>query len=412
MPTLASHKTCTACMGCMNVCPKGAIGKIQYPDGHFGIRVDMNLCIECGGCERVCPIVNGSNYGEMSRPRLTYAAWAENPEVRHRGATSGIFGALAHKMIKAKGGCVAGVVMSGLTCRYILTDDIYIVGQMQGSKYTSSQPDYIYKEILGELRKGRDVLFCGLPCHVAALLSYIPKPLQERLIAIDIICGGVSSPLLIKRFAEEKNDVKSIRSFRNKDEGWRSQGFRYNLKYLSKDDEIISEKRGVRNLVTDGFACELTDRFSCYDCRMAFPSRKSDLTIGDLWGDQDFPEQHFEGISSIIAHSEKGKNFIKEAGIILNPIDPVKVLKPNSRIFNGKSIKQYFPERRMLARGLQDWDYPTLMKVYASDLRARNLLWMPFAAYRLASFKLAELVRKLQNKKLLSKILASKEIIR
>lgn len=400
MPTLATHTTCTGCMGCLNACPKGAIEKKVYPDGHFGIRVLKDACVECGMCERVCPIVNGISYGCLKRPKHTFAAWAEDEAVRRRGATAGIFGALALKMIR-DGGCVAGVVMEGLDCRYVLTDRPEEIARMQGSKYTASQPECIYKKITVELRKGRPVLFCGLPCHVAALLSYVPKQLQEHLLMVDIICGGVSSPLLIKRYVEEKQDVASIESFRNKEEGWRPTGYRYNLKYITSEGKIVATADEGRNLVTDGFACELTDRLSCYNCRMAFPSRKSDMTIGDLWGDRDFPAQHRDGLSSVLIHSEKGMEFLKEAGIHIEPIDAEKALIPNSRIFNGRSIKRYFPERFWLARGLRNLKYPALMKIYAGDLRSAGVFWWPFAAYRLLSFRLAEFVRKWQNRRLL-----------
>lgn len=403
MPTLASNNTCTACMACMNACPKQAISCFALSDGHRMIKVDPEKCIECKLCEKVCPIVNDFSYGRQNLKSNFYAAWANDYQIRHKGATSGIFGALANAII-SEGGLVCSAVMNGLECEYILTSDPDDITKMQGSKYTSSNPGLIYKDIFLALKNNRKVFFCGLPCHVAGLINFIPDSLKENLTTADLICGGVSSPLLIKRFAEENLEVNAIESFRSKDNGWKPSGFRYNLKYRNEEDKIISTADKGRNLVTDGFACELTDRKSCYDCKFAYSNRKSDLTLGDLWGDKDFRDQHSEGVSAIIVHTSNGEKILDKADISLHKINPEKVLLHNDKIFNGKNIKGYLPERIMLGKLLPKLSYSSLMKVYASDFKVSDLLWLPFAAYRYFSFKAAEFVKQCRSKALYSKI--------
>lgn len=390
-------------MGCMNVCPVQAITTEYYSDGHRGISVNPDVCIECGACERVCPVVNGSVYGKNTLDSEYYAGWATKQDIRRRGATSGIFGALAERVI-SEGGYVAGAVMEGMACRYIISNKYEDIERMQGSKYTSSDPGCVYKEVRSKLSEGREVLFCGLPCHVAGLLEYLPSRMRENLTTVDIICGGVSSPSLIRRYAEHVGDMEDIISFRDKSSGWKPTGFRYSLKYIDKDANVVDTSAKGRNLITDGFACELTDRYSCYDCRFSFTHRKSDLTIGDLWGDTEFKDQHCNGVSGIIAHSEKGREQLAKAGIELHPIIPERLLCNNYRIFNGKSIKGRFPERRWLAYALHHLSYDSLLKIYGSALKPIRLLWIPFTVYRLLSFRFAEFLNKRRGKQLLKQI--------
>ncbi|MDE5902980.1 MAG: Coenzyme F420 hydrogenase/dehydrogenase, beta subunit C-terminal domain [Muribaculaceae bacterium] len=397
MPELATDKTCTGCMGCLNVCPKDAISTRTYPDGHLGISVDPDRCIECRMCEKVCPVVNGIPYGENSLKSRFLAGWAQDTEIRRRGATSGIAGAIAARVV-ADGGYAAGAVMEGLECRYTVTSDPAELPRLQGSKYTASMPGTVMRRIRQLLSEGKQVFFCGLPCHVAALLNYIPEKLHPLLLTADIICGGVSSPLLLKRYAEEHPEMTGVASFRNKDHGWHPKGYRYNLKYVDAEGTVHDTPSGTRNLITDGFACELTDRRSCYDCRFAFTHRRSDLTLGDLWGDTRFPAQHHDGVSAIIAHSPRGEEILRMAGIAVSEIPAADVLGHNTRLFYGKSVKRFLPERRLLPRLIRRLSYPALLRVYASDLRGAPWYWMPFALYRVVSFRIAEKIKQLKSR--------------
>lgn len=403
MPELATKQTCTGCMACKDKCPKEAITSVIGTDGHRYIGIDINRCIDCKICEKTCPVVNSYSYGENNLRSKFYAGWSENKSIRDKGATSGIFGTIADSFIKT-GGFVAGAIMDGLRCKYILINSLDDLEKLQGSKYTSSNPSGIYKAVLDELKQGEKVLFSGLPCHVAALLNYVPAKLQTKLFTIDLICGGVSSPKLIERFASEKSDIASILSFRNKRNGWKPDGYRYSLTYLTHDGQMHSEPQAARNLITDGFACELTDRFSCYNCRFCGSHRKSDLTIGDLWRDKDFSKEHFNGVSSIIIHSKKGQDLIDSSAIYHTEVNPKKILNPNSRIFNGKSLKSYFPERIFMGFLFKHLSYKSLLKVYASDFRTKNILWWPIAGYRILSFKLSDAIRRKSDKKILNQI--------
>lgn len=390
-------------MGCLAVCPKKAISAVEGADGHRYIQVNPEACVECGLCEKKCPVVNGTRYGEESLSSSFYAGWAEDAEIRDRGATSGAFGAIAKKVLY-DGGAVVGTVMEGDRCIYRMIESADQLSQIQGSKYTASDPGRIYEDVIRVLREGRKVLFAGLPCHVAACLSYVPDSLKDNLYTIDLVCGGVSSPKLLKIFRANSPGFDRVISFRDKQEGWRPQGYRYNLRYALKNGEIAEQPRGSRNLITDGFACELTDRYSCYHCRFAFPSRKSDITLGDLWGDKVFTDQHSRGVSLIMAHSEKGRELLQQANLALRDTDPIEALRHNRRVFFGDSIKGAFPERRWLGWLSEVLPYSAIKRIYASDLHTKNPLWWPIAAYRLISFQIAEKISNRRSSKILNNL--------
>lgn len=402
MPELATRHTCTGCVACVDKCPHKAITSFIQSDGHRYVEVNHNLCVECKLCEKVCPKVNGFSYGENTLKSDFFAGWSKSETIRRRGATSGLFGAIAISFIE-NGGMVCGAVMDGLECVYIITDSLNDIDRIQGSKYTSSDPRGIYKEILQRLKEDRKILFSGLPCHVAALLCYIPKKYGDNLFTVDLICGGVPSLNLINKFKETHPDIKTIVSFRDKSQGWKPDGFRYTLTYENMAGEKI-RCSGRRNLITDGFACELTDRYSCYNCNFAFSSRKSDITIGDLWKDKIYSAQHFDGVSSIIAHSEKGEKLLKDSNIEFKKHEAGLILKANRRLYNGFSYLQWFPERRMMVPLFRWLRYKTLLKIYGSDISIKDILWMPFGAYRKLSFKLCELLNNHRNKKILKRI--------
>lgn len=404
MPKLATTYNCTGCMACKDICPRSAIHSHKGEDGHRYVYIDQTSCIECKLCEKICPITNGYNYGDNSLDSDFYAGWSTDKKIRANGATSGIFGTIANYFLTQKG-WVAGAIMDNLECRYIITNSLDDLPKLQGSKYTSSDPSNIYKVIHNKLKVGEQVLFGGLPCHVSALLNYIPKYLHDRLYTIDIICGGVSSPLLIKEFSKNTPGLKSIISFRNKNNGWKADGYRYSLTYQKKDGTIISEAPEKRNIVTDGFALELTNRYSCYRCKFNGIHRKCDITIGDLWKDINFKSQHYNGVSAIICHTKKGISLINSTNIKYNIVEPIQILKSNHRIFNGMSCKRYLLERRMIGFIFKSFSYKTILKIYANKLRPHNIIWWPFMLYRVVSFKIINCIHAYRDQKLLNRIL-------
>ena len=383
MPTLAKFKDCTGCMVCVDSCHQQALQCSMNDEGHIVPVVDESKCINCGLCEKTCPVVSKLEYTRSPLAKA-FAAWAKNDAVRLVSATAGAFAAMALKVL-SEGGYVCGAaIVDGIYVKHICIDKKEDLHLLQGSKYTQSDATGIFRTVYDHLQEGAMVLFSGTGCQVAGLYGYIGKKKYDGTqFTIDLICGGVPSRLLIDKFVEnEPYAVKRIVSFRSKDNGWSPRGFKYNLK-VEDSEGLIHDYTGKRNLVTTGFACEMTNRYSCYQCRFAGLNRMSDFTIGDYWGVSDYPEQHHNGVSAIIAHSERAVDFLKACDRYLEAkeADLLDILSHNKRLVVTKDKRYLLPERRWMALAFKNLSYMLLCKVYALDFSNMSP-WMLYKAYR------------------------------
>lgn len=383
MPKLADIKECTGCMACVDSCTKGALVFSVADDGHIYPKLDQSLCVNCGLCEKSCPVISKATYTE-SPIAEAYAAWSKNDELRKNSASGGVFSAMAEDII-AKGGVVYGCTMDGrANVHHIRIDKESDIHLLQGSKYTQSNTTGIYKQAYSDLKAGRTVLFSGTGCQVAALYSYLEsKVYNGKLITVDLICGGVPSKLLIDKFLEcEPMHIKKIISFRTKETGWKPTGFVYNLKVEDYEGNIY-DYSDKRNLVTTGFACEMTNRFCCYQCRFAGIHRMSDYTIGDYWGVSDYKEEHYGGVSVIIAHNLDAVVHLQAMGnyLAIDKTDITKVLTRNYRLAKAIDRRYLLPERKYLPYFFRHLSYNNLCKVYAFDFNNHST-WILYKIYR------------------------------
>lgn len=369
-PKLASQRQCSGCMACADACQKTSALSIQLAeDGHYYPEVNSDTCIGCKLCEKVCPVISELPY-QHSECAKFYAAWNINSEQRKKSASGGIFAAMATKVLEDRGVVFGAAMTGGCDVKHIKVSSIAELHLLQGSKYTQSYTAGIYQEVLFCLKEGLTVLFSGTGCQVAGLYSFLGKKSYcGKLITVDLICGGIPSKHLLNKFLEnEPYKIKRVLSFRTKDTGWKPRGFRYNLKVEDKNG-IIHEYTGKRTLMTDGFSSELTNRYSCYQCKFAGETRMSDFTIGDLWGDTLYPEQHYDGLSLVIAHNENACLWIENSQdyLCIAPCDENSAKKVNFRVCTINDRLYLLPERRYMNWLFTHCSYKTLKKIYAFD---------------------------------------------
>lgn len=382
MPQLAKYKECTGCMACVDSCNHNALNVSLNEEGHIVPLIDKNKCVNCGLCEKSCPVMAKLPYSESPKAEA-FAAWAKDKAVRMNSATAGAFSAMAQYVL-SHGGVVCGASnVDGVHVRHICIEDINELHKLQGSKYTQSNAKGIYKVAYKYLKQDKLVLFSGTGCQVAGLYGYLGKrKYPGRLITIDLICGGVPSRFLIDKFVEcEPYQVKGIVSFRTKEHGWAPRGFKYNLKVMD-DQGFIHDYTNERNLISTGFACEMTNRYSCYKCQFAGTHRMSDFTIGDYWGVSDFKEQHADGVSAIIAHSRESVALLKDAQAFLevHDADLSDIVAHNKRICLCKDNTFMLPERRFLSYAFRHFNYSTLKAIYAFAF-GKYSPWMLYKIY-------------------------------
>lgn len=392
MPHLAKYKECTGCMVCVDSCNHNALNVSLNKEGHIVPLIDESKCVNCGLCEKSCPVVAKLPYSESPKAEA-FAAWAKDKAVRMNSATAGAFSAMAQYVL-SHGGVVCGASnVDGVHIRHICIENVNDLHKLQGSKYTQSNAKGIYKSAYNYLKQDKLVLFSGTGCQVAGLYGYLGKrKYSGRLITVDLICGGVPSKFLINKFIEcEPYQVKEIVSFRTKEHGWAPRGFKYNLKVMD-DKGFIHDYTNKRNLISTGFACEMTNRYSCYKCQFAGTHRMSDFTIGDYWGVSDFKEQHIDGVSAILAHSDKSIAFLKDAQAFLevHDADLSDIVAHNKRICLCKDNTFMLPERKYLSYAFRYLNYSTLKAIYAFAF-SKYSPWMLYKIYRI-------IVKKIINK--------------
>lgn len=324
-PVLAAAAECTGCMACVAACRTSALSKRMGDDGHFYVSLDAEKCVGCLSCEKVCKkalSATGSNSLDASSP---YAAWANDGQVR-LGASSGGFATAAGLWCLKGGGKVVTSAFDGRRAAHILVSSEERLKSCQGSKYVWSDPAEAYESIAANLPAGK-VLFIGTGCQVAGVLSFFDgHPYRQNLYTIDLICGGVPSALLMQAFFDSTPSVQAITTFRNKR--------KYELRGLSDGREVVLPRE---SLPLSGFCTEQTMRGSCYDCPFAFAHRRSDLTIGDFWGDASPAGQRDKGVSLVIVHSEKGREILCGADVSSVPAEWRNVLPGNRRLVFGRT---------------------------------------------------------------------------
>lgn len=306
MRKVIEKERCTACFACYNACPKKCI--IQENDNNAIYPViNEEMCIDCKKCVSVCP---QKNKIKTNKPIKAYAAWSLNPEIRETSSSGGIATQLYENCLK-NGWLVVGTKFDeNFKLNYTLTDSLEDVKKFKGSKYVQSNVNDIYIEIKEKLDKNINVLFIGLPCHVAGLKGYLNKE-YNNLVTIDLICHGVSPNSYLQEHIKHIEGVTNKRA----DEITFREENKKQLRVYSKDEKIYEEK-SCFDPYYRGFLTGTYNRESCYNCSFANIYRVSDITLGDFWGlGTEIPFNHSteKGVSLVLINSNKGEEVINKA---------------------------------------------------------------------------------------------------
>lgn len=296
-------KECTGCSACYTVCPVGAIQMQPDEEGFFKPHIDMEKCIQCKLCEKTCPQINleKENY---ENPRC-YAVRA-NDDILSVSSSGGAFSVLADYVFE-RGGYVCGAAydedFKGVS--HIMISEKSEMYRLRGSKYVYSKPGDIYRQVLEKLKKNKYVLFSGTPCQVAALKKVLKKD-YEKLITVDILCGGVPSERVFREYIDEISEGKKILSvnFRPKEFGWQYSGIQTIF-----EDNSIHMVHSVRDSYLKGFLNWLYVGKPCENCEYAEPGRQGDFSIGDFWNIDKFSNipQFTDGVSCLLLNNKRAE---------------------------------------------------------------------------------------------------------
>lgn len=247
-----------------------------------------------------------------------YSGYHLNENTLVKTASGGLATAISEEMI-GLGGVVYGVIYSKdfYGAEYKRCESVEDLVALRGSKYVDVSPkcngDNVYELVLTDLRKGKKVLFIGLPCIVGVLKGFIRKKLGEdspQLLTVDLICHGPTLPQIGKDYAElvskrvgKKVTNLNVRYKRN------GEWLPPYLKVLFDDGSSMIKPFTATEF---GFAFRVLGCKRCYECRYKDKTYESDITIGDYWGIKKSDEGYnSHGVSVALVHNSKGIDCIK-----------------------------------------------------------------------------------------------------
>lgn len=175
----------------------------------------------------------------------------------------------------------------------------------------------IYKQVKEDIKKGTKVLFIGVPCQVAGLLSYLGKE-YENLFTVDLVCHGTPSQQLLndnlKHYGIKDNAYKVC--FRRKKVSSLFKSTKCRIEFglfLMKKNIFVLERSLYKDSYSLGFLTGLYYRESCYSCKYATGCRISDMTVSDFWGlSNDAGFDQGEGVSNILINTKKAEILFAE----------------------------------------------------------------------------------------------------
>jgi len=299
---------CTGCGACANICPVNAIDMAYDEEGFYCPVVDVNLCIGCLKCERHCHVLSLERK-DGSLSFAPYMCWAKDEDLRYKSTSGGVFSLLADAIL-VKGGVVFGARYNFEKERleHNHTDN-FDLSEFRKSKYAESTTLNTFTEVKAFLSSGRYVLYCGTPCQIVGLKTFLTGTNVSKLVLVDFICHGVPSCKhffdYIKHLERKFSDKVKSFDFRPKEKmsGWRVANVHINMQKGRVLDVLHYE-----DLYARPFQENLLLRKSCYKCSIT-QLHEADLTLGDFWGIRRYkPEIDDDcGISLVVVNSAKGE---------------------------------------------------------------------------------------------------------
>ena len=271
--------TCTGCGACVSVCAKKALTLEYNEEGFYYPHLNPEVCVDCHLCEKACHVINKPIQEEISRDFTPYMLKAKDEELVRKSSSGGIFSLLANEILKT-GGVVYGARYNFEKERleHCSTDECSL-DELRKSKYIESYLGNTFADVRKQLAGNRKVLFCGTPCQIKGLLTYLElrKTPTDNLLTVRFICHGVPSNKFFTEYKHWKEKKVGARmtsfDFRPKTRGWKS-------------------------------SC-------CYDCKQLHEPI-GDITIADFWGIRmyDANNKDNRGISLVLVQTEKAKEML------------------------------------------------------------------------------------------------------
>lgn len=366
MIDIKRKEDCCGCNACGDICPKDAISYHTDNEGFWYPQIDKSKCINCGLCNKVCPIETEckSRKNNISKPEC-YATEHKSIEVIFNSTTGGMFTALAECMYAQKGYVGGAIHNDDFSVSHFISNNRNDLLKLRRSKDLQSNAEGFHKKVKTLLDQGENVLACGVPCQIAGLLNYLGKD-YDNLITVDLICAGVNSPKVWRKYLDYIEDMNNSKIVwtenKSKEYGWN----KLTQKFVFENGEEYFDTDKT-SLFTHGYiVSHLYCRPSCYECNFKGFPRIADITIGDFWGITKHTNNHSSnmGTNLVMINSDKGKTYFdkikKRVNYEQTPIE--WAISGNPALLN--SISKLSDKREAFFHDLDKMPFDELIKEF------------------------------------------------
>lgn len=365
-----TKQQCCGCSACAAVCPQQCIEMKKDELGFLHPFIDSTSCIGCSLCEKTCPCLQSEK--ASVEPELLFAAKIKDNSKLTQSTSGGVFTFLAEKVLKEQGVVCAARFDTPTHLIHDFCTRIDDLDAYKGSKYLQSDMRNCYLETKRLLSEGRKVLFVGTSCQIMGLKLFLRKP-YPNLIAMEIVCHGVPSPFVWRKYLSElcnrkHVDISQINSieFRNKDKSWRE----YNLK-IEANGKVIHRKSLRKDPFLKAFLRDLMLRASCDDCPAKNFKSNSDIIAGDFWGVDNFHQSIDDdrGVSCLILQNADLLPLFEDSEIELIPTKLEYILRGNPSVkFSSKSN----PDKERYLQSILKNDFIQTTKPFVKNTFRQN----------------------------------------
>lgn len=297
------YDKCTGCEACMNICGANAISMEVHENGFLYPNVNEKKCVKCAKCTQVCGCLSVRKE-EKREVQKCYAAWADDL-IREKSSSGGVFSVLAEYILELGGSVCGAAFIHSDEARHIIIHTKEELKAIRTSKYVQSRIGTIYEDIRRLLSGGKAVLFSGTPCQTDGLTRYLGG-VPENLYIIDLLCHGVPSQTMFKKYLDEEFSNETIKSinFRDKSKGWT---YLLNLKITTEKNNYLS------NINESSYYRAFNERLSlrpcCGTCNYTTVNRCGDITLGDFWEIWNYDRllDDRKGTSLVLVNTPKGE---------------------------------------------------------------------------------------------------------
>lgn len=360
MQILNNYNECCGCAACANICPKHCISMKADKEGFVYPNVDDSLCVNCKRCHQACPVLN--KHTRKIEILDSYVIQNRNSKIKRESTSGGFFSVIANYVIELNGVIYAPIFNKNMEVEHKEITTIKEVNLARGSKYVQSKIGECYKKVKDKLKKGRIVCFSGTPCQVEGLIKFLGES-PENLITIGVVCHGVPSPKVWKKYLLEmeqkyKKKIEFV-NFRDKTLGYHRSG----IKIYFEDGS--SKVMTPPDIYLSTFFAEICSRPSCYQCKFKDLGRISDFTLFDAWNSEDEEVGlDNQGATNVFINSKAGIRIFEKVktDLVYKKVDYKQAVKDDGIMVLNSAIEN--PNRSKFFQDIDKYKLTKLRSLY------------------------------------------------